>query len=724
MAIERKDLTTPNASAKGVRADQLRAGMRVEKEHTSKPEIARQIALDHLRELPDYYTRLERMEHGAHKEAAAHKLQGRRTFRGLEISIENKKGSRRYWYDPHGKEKGSTLMHADYGYIRGTEGTDGDHVDVYVGDQEDAPEVYIVNQVKKPEGSVKNDGKEWSGFDEQKCMLGFGSAKEAKELYLKQYDDPRFFGSMHTMPFDEFAQKVLDKSFHGKKIANGDMLQYYLDHPEKKRERAERKSKEAQMSKADSRRAALVAEQRMVGRGPTLLGSYPTKEASLDPEIVEQRAKHIDDAGLALLATPAAVNLAHLGLESAGKHAPGVLGRGAASLAAKLAPAAHFLEHNPLARHGVELAGLAAVSPTVSEAIAKKIPSRFAPSPELAADAKVSGAQDLLKDPSKLVNALSARRVAQGAAPISSGGAALISRQLQRPGTNVRDVVRAHASAVPLKGITKMSDMRSQALNASANMLLDGLTSAGKRIPNLAARGATRGAIGRAATQVQHAPVPAATGIHLPQGFRPGQVAQKELAAPVRIAPASKVPAAAKGPSPLDQAVGRSVDAAKSVPSMQAPAATGPYMADLPRGGNANWAPAQAARTPQGPGSAVLGTHKPGQQPPSAIVPHAHPSAPAGGAVSPGVAPGAAQGGPPTIVPPGASQELAAGAPVRRRSAITPGRVLGGAALGVGGLGLYGGYRTIDTVANMMDPAYAHNASAGPDPVYGPGRVY
>ena len=41
---------------------QLAMGMEVEKEHTSSPRAAREIALDHLKEFPDYYTRLKKVE--------------------------------------------------------------------------------------------------------------------------------------------------------------------------------------------------------------------------------------------------------------------------------------------------------------------------------------------------------------------------------------------------------------------------------------------------------------------------------------------------------------------------------------------------------------------------------------------------------------------------------------------------------------------------------------
>ena len=44
---------------------QLKVGISTEKEHTSNPKIAKKIALDHLDEIPDYYTRLKKMEKNA-----------------------------------------------------------------------------------------------------------------------------------------------------------------------------------------------------------------------------------------------------------------------------------------------------------------------------------------------------------------------------------------------------------------------------------------------------------------------------------------------------------------------------------------------------------------------------------------------------------------------------------------------------------------------------------
>jgi len=43
-------------------AKQLRKGIKVEQEHTSDLAMAREIALDHLDEFPDYYDRLDKAE--------------------------------------------------------------------------------------------------------------------------------------------------------------------------------------------------------------------------------------------------------------------------------------------------------------------------------------------------------------------------------------------------------------------------------------------------------------------------------------------------------------------------------------------------------------------------------------------------------------------------------------------------------------------------------------
>jgi len=120
------------------------------------------------------------------------------SFQGLEIAIENPKGSVRSGVDRGGKAW-SIEMHDDYGYVNGSMGVDGDQVDVFVGRQADADTVYVITTMAPPTFSKR---------DENKCMLGYVSAEEAKAAFLSHYDDKRFFGSMLSMPIEEFKAKV------------------------------------------------------------------------------------------------------------------------------------------------------------------------------------------------------------------------------------------------------------------------------------------------------------------------------------------------------------------------------------------------------------------------------------------------------------------------------------------------------------------------------------
>lgn len=147
---------------------------------------------------------------------AARKLHDRITFAGLNISVEHGEGSYRHWGDPCG-ESGKTKMLYPYGYIRGTEGTDGDHVDVYVGHQQDATHAYIVDQGKK--------GRWWE-FDEQKVMLGFGSEAEAREAYLAHYNDSRFFQRIQAIPIAVFCDLMRDPTLRGERIAKAEGGKY------------------------------------------------------------------------------------------------------------------------------------------------------------------------------------------------------------------------------------------------------------------------------------------------------------------------------------------------------------------------------------------------------------------------------------------------------------------------------------------------------------------
>lgn len=97
----------------------------------------------------------------------------------FDVTIENPKGSKRSGRDTDGKQWETTMTHT-YGYIRGTKGVDGDHIDVYLSSDIDGwngRKAFVVDQYN-PDGS----------FDEHKVMLGFNDKDEAFEAYLSNYE--------------------------------------------------------------------------------------------------------------------------------------------------------------------------------------------------------------------------------------------------------------------------------------------------------------------------------------------------------------------------------------------------------------------------------------------------------------------------------------------------------------------------------------------------------
>ena len=136
----------------------------------------------------------------AQKKAGNYKMEHRR-IDGFEISIENAKGSIRSGKDADGTEW-RTRMHNDYGYIRGTKGADGDHVDVFLSDNPEQGDVYVIDQLKK-------DG----SFDEHKVMYGFTSAQEAMHAYLANYDEGwTGLGSVTKVSKEQFKEWCQAKS--------------------------------------------------------------------------------------------------------------------------------------------------------------------------------------------------------------------------------------------------------------------------------------------------------------------------------------------------------------------------------------------------------------------------------------------------------------------------------------------------------------------------------
>ena len=101
-----------------------------------------------------------------------------RFFHGLDITLENLKGHPRSGIGRNGK-RWSVTMPASYGYIKRTEGADGDHVDCYLGPNEKSDQVFVVDQKDAETGK----------FDEHKTLLGFSSEKEALKTYRAGFSD-------------------------------------------------------------------------------------------------------------------------------------------------------------------------------------------------------------------------------------------------------------------------------------------------------------------------------------------------------------------------------------------------------------------------------------------------------------------------------------------------------------------------------------------------------
>jgi len=114
----------------------------------------------------------------AQKEAGNYKLGQHKFDDGLDVAIENPKGSTRSGTARSG-EKWSIEMQDHYGYVKATEAVDGDAVDVFMGDRaEDTTlPVYIVDQVDPKTGK----------YDEPKVMIGYDDLPHAEQAYQRNY---------------------------------------------------------------------------------------------------------------------------------------------------------------------------------------------------------------------------------------------------------------------------------------------------------------------------------------------------------------------------------------------------------------------------------------------------------------------------------------------------------------------------------------------------------
>ena len=226
----------------------------------------------------------------AQKEAGNYK-KGHVQVGTFDITIEQPEGSIRRGTDADGKQWESK-MHNTYGYFRGTEGVDGDHIDVFLSNDMDGwngAQVFVVDQYN-PDGT----------FDEHKVMLGFNDASDAKNNYLANYkkgwekgrridvsavslaDFEKWIASSHrkTKPFSEYKSvKPVDDSetFNGHKVENsGKDIEVQIKHLEEIKDYpgADKKIVQSEIDRLKAKEEATAKSKNVQGTNKT--GAFGT----------------------------------------------------------------------------------------------------------------------------------------------------------------------------------------------------------------------------------------------------------------------------------------------------------------------------------------------------------------------------------------------------------------------------------------------------------------
>ena len=214
----------------------------------------------------------------AQKEAGNYK-KGHVQVGAFDITIEQPEGSIRRGTDSDGK-KWEIKMHNTYGYFRGTEGVDGDHIDVFLSNDIDGwngRKVFVVDQYN-PDGT----------FDEHKVMLGFNDMDEAKSDYLANYekgwengrritvsttnleDFEKWIDSSHrkTKPFSEYSsvnKETVATDKGSEKAEKKQKKQSVFDKAKEIADKEEKKRKaEAEKQKVDKQGNPIDAEGRLI----------------------------------------------------------------------------------------------------------------------------------------------------------------------------------------------------------------------------------------------------------------------------------------------------------------------------------------------------------------------------------------------------------------------------------------------------------------------------
>jgi hypothetical protein len=205
-------------------------------------------------------------------------------IQGFDISIEQPKGSVRRGVDENGKAWESK-MYNTYGYFGKTESRDGDHIDVFLGENPLSKKVFVVDQVNPETGN----------FDEHKVMFGFDSIDAARKAYLSNYEKGwKGLGSITETDVETF------RSWANKDGARVKAFSQYRDIPsgvEEKKTRIEklRNSKPVEITGKEITPSEDLKEYRKNANdyGLTLRDSYTNKDTGKNISLGKSGVKEV-----------------------------------------------------------------------------------------------------------------------------------------------------------------------------------------------------------------------------------------------------------------------------------------------------------------------------------------------------------------------------------------------------------------------------------------------
>ena len=128
-------------------------------------------------------------------------------FQGLPVLVETARGDTRRGVDPDGNAW-EVVMPAHYGEIAGTVGVDGDPVDVFVGDDANAPDVYVFHT--RHAGTRE--------YDEDKAFLGFRTLTDARRAFFAAYDRRGMLESVTTWTVEDFKRAMTRRDLTEEKL--------------------------------------------------------------------------------------------------------------------------------------------------------------------------------------------------------------------------------------------------------------------------------------------------------------------------------------------------------------------------------------------------------------------------------------------------------------------------------------------------------------------------